>query len=337
MKHLLILRCGKKSIHKIWMNRIRNLMDIAFVYYDDSNFSDDNPTYTFLSKGTKLTGVYDFIIHNETIINKYDYFWLFEDDLILPYTTAEGIINFIEIYNPSLSAPSLSSDSYFTHPFTLQLPSLLLRGVDTVECMSPIMNKNFLYLTLEQLKKYPIWGIERYWQHLLWKLKEVAFIYDKWPILHTRPVGKGTLYQTAHNNSINYAQDDYDALQLYTLKFNTFMNILFGIEDKFNSNCLYGSFLRNFINFNLQLLEEIHGNNILNKVLEKTFFSNNLFSQFLSFNIVKKLLNINKGINGDLSNVIVKEWSFGNQTTSETWCGNMIFNFNGKEIGRAHV
>lgn len=332
MKHLMILRCGQKSIHSIWIHYVKAVMDVAFVYYDDSDFSTDKPTYSYYSKGTKLTGVHDFISNNPSVLEEYDFFWLFEDDLIISYESVQQIVEFVNNYQPALSAPTLSLGSFITHAIALQIPSLFIRGTDFVECMAPIMSRSFLHDTLQQFIEYPIWGIERYWQHLLWNKKEVAILYDQWPITHTRPVGSGTLYKVAQEMSINHAADEAKAFNLFGKKFNKFSNILFGVEDKFSRPFLTDGNLRKKIQLNSELIGRLYGNDIRNKILQETYFSNDFFVQFLSFPKVQKLLNL-PNITEQESSIIAKEWSFGNFKNNVCYGIGMNFNVNGTISG----
>lgn len=333
MKHLMILRCGKNSLHKAWIHHIRKIMDIAFVYFDDSDFSNDKPTYSYFVEGTKLSGAHDFIVNHPKIIEQYDYFWIFDDDIHIPYQSAKGIIDFIKKYKPTLCAPSLTQDSYFTHPMTLQQPSLFLRGTDFVEVMVPIMSKKFLKDTTDQMKEFPMWGIERYWQYLLWEHQEIAFIFDQWPVIHTRPVGTGSIYKMAEKLKINVLGDDAKSIELYGKKFNNSpTNILFGLTNETMPTFLTASKLRSYLSRSHHTLNELYGestHHITNDILNRTNYQNTLFSQFLSFPTVQKLLTIDN-ITPEASNMMVREWAFGNKNQPQPWTRNMVFGMDGR-------
>ena len=332
MRHLLILRCGEKSIHRSWINRVRDRMDMAFVYYDHANFADDRPTYEDYIEGTKLTGVHDFLKKYPDLIEQYDYFWLAEDDLYLPYKSIVGIIDFIDQFRPVLCAPSLTADSYITHPITLKNNKLFLHGTDFVECMIPIMHRSFLSKTLSQFIEFPVWGIERYWQYLLWEFKEIAFIFDQWPIVHTRPVQSGSLYKTAANMAINLPADDQRAYNLYGQKFGRFINTLFGVTNDFDSKMLTGHLLREKMKYGMEDIEHFHGEKATADIYMRTLYMNDLFTQFLSFPTVQKLLRM-PYITANESNIIVRDWSFGNLSENKIWCKFMKFDPSGKVIG----
>lgn len=331
-RHLLILRCGKSSIHKSWINRIKEIIDIAFVYYDNSNYDEDNPKYSFFCEGTKLEGVKCFVDKNTDIINKYEYFWLFEDDIFISYDSVIEIISFINKYNPSLSSPALSEDSFHSHPVTLRNKSLLFRGTDFVECMAPIMSKSFLFETIDKFEEYPLCGIERYWQSLLWDRREIAIIYDKWYMHHTRPLGNGTLHSDSRRRNINSAEDDHRAYLNYGVKFTSYINVLFGIEDKFDPEILTGLDLRQKISSKMESIHNIHGYGTVNNILQKTTYHNNMFSQFMSFDIVKNLFKL-KNFSPLESNLITRIWRFGSKIEQICWCESMKLSSDGLILG----
>ncbi|WP_218777692.1 hypothetical protein [Acetobacter malorum] len=332
MKHLMLLRLGKKSIHKSWIYRLRKIMDIAFIYYDDSNFSEDSPDYEAFFEGTKLTGIKKFLDTNPNILENYDYFWLFEDDLVISHETADGIISFINKYRPVLSAPSLTADSFYTHPVMFQNIDLMLRGTDFVECMSPIMSREFLRDTLKEFEAYPIWGIEYYWQHLLWEKRELAFIYDKYPISHTRPTGHGSLYKNAEGKNINHIEDNAIAQELYGKKFNKYINVLFGMQDNFNPSILVSDDLREYIDSGSRHLVKLHGDHIIPCLKNDTYFANSLFTQFLSFQRIQEIFGLHD-ITPLESQLIVRTWSFGRIEPHAEWAKKLKFDISGNIRG----
>lgn len=332
MKHLIIVRLGKNSIHKAWLYRIRKLVDVAFIYYDESNFSEDSPNYEAFFEGTKLTGIKKFIDDNQYILEKYDYFWLFEDDLLVSYETVAGIVSFTNKYKPVLSAPSLTADSFYTHILMLQNTSLMLRGTDFVECMSPIMSRDFLRHTLQKFEEFPVWGIEFYWRHLLWEMRELAFIYDKYPITHTRPVGHGSLYKHSDGANINYSEDNFRASEAYGKPFKKYINILFGMEDKFDPEVLVGDSLRRHIDYGYSHLAPLHGEHVISQVKNDTYFANDLFTQFLSFPRIQKLYGLPE-ITPLESQLMVRKWKFGRVDPHTEWTQNLKFDISGKIIG----
>jgi len=331
MRHLLILRSGKNSIHPSWTYMAKDKIDIAYLFYDESDLK--NEQYAFVDKidGTKLTGTYEFFKKNPTVIESYDYFWLFEDDLFIPPSTIDGIIEILNKNIIQLSAPSLEYGSFFSHSIVLKQDGLIMRGTDFVECMAPIMHRDFLRRTLNEFTEFPLWGIERYWQHLLWEMREVAYIFDKWPIYHTRPLGGGSLYKNAQKMNISPRDDEERSKSIYSGKFKEISNILFAVQDNYEHTFLYGKDLKNYISSSERRLNlPFH-----DKTSDRVCFPNEYFSQFLSFNSVKNIIN-NRNISGTESNAIVREWSFGSITNDERWCSYLRLSEGGNIIGYDH-
>ena len=319
MRALIVLRCGTGSLHKSWIVRARALYDTAFVYFDDADFSADGPTYSAAIRGTKYTGIRDFFLQNPEILERYDYFWLLEDDLFVGYETLLGMLDFVERIRPVLCAPSLSPESYYTHPVMIQNDALVVRGTDFVECMAPMMSRAFLRQSLDQFAAYPIYGIERYWQHLLWEMREVAYILDSCPIVHTRPVGGGGLYQLEALLGIDKFHDDLAAGEKYGQRFNRYVNTLFGVSSAGGIPALVvGSELIDRYRAGaarfLQL--EASSRTAIEQVVDHTGFTNPFFSRFLTFDSVRRLLYLREFTELE-SDLIVRDWTFGSSRNGD--------------------
>src|SRR5262249_17421677 len=106
---LIVLRVGRNSIHRSWIWTLHGLVDVAISTYDDSNYSADGVARFFHQfSGGKLPGVKDFFDTHSTIIEEYDYFWLFEDDLTLPLASLRTILKLLARFPLALSAPALT-------------------------------------------------------------------------------------------------------------------------------------------------------------------------------------------------------------------------------------
>ena len=318
MRGLMVLRCGASSIHRSWIERARTLWDVAFVSYDGADFSSDTPTYAATIPGTKLTGIRDFFTIHPELLDKYDYFWLLEDDLFVPYETISGALDFVDIIRPALCAPSLSHQSFFTHPVMIQNDALFARGTDFVECMAPIMSREFFKRSLEQFSTYPIYGIERFWQHLLWEMQEVAYVLDALPIVHTRPVGSGTLYGLETELGIDRFRDDLAAAEKFGRPFNRYVNTLFGVKNTGLPTLIAGLDLvdRLWAGASRFLQMDVANKESFQKVIDHTGFVNSLFSKCLTFSSVQRLFCLPQ-LSGQESDLIVRDWSFGSNLSGE--------------------
>ena len=319
MRALIVLRCGSGSIHKSWIERVRRHCDIAFVAFDDADFSGDRPTYAARYPGTKLTGTAEFFADRPDLIEAYDYFWLVEDDLFIPYETVVGALRFAELMRPVLCAPSLAPQSFYTYPITVQNDALFCRGTDFVECMAPLMSREFLKRTLEQFTVYPIWGIEHFWRHLLWEMRQVAFILDAYPIVHTRPVRGGSLYRLEAEMGIDSAQDMKDAEERYSRPFGRFPNTLFGVTSTPLPDYVTGADLRLALWSGAAAFLRADPANLATfdwNVINHTYFANDMFSRFLTFSGVQDLLRLPRESEFE-AELMVRDWSYGDRQAGQ--------------------
>ena len=165
---LIIVRAGRNSIHRSWIWTINGLADVAVSAYDDSDFSGDGARYVHAFVGGKFPGVMAFIERHPEVIDEYEYFWLFEDDLVLPFESLQRISALLARFRFVLSAPGLSYYSFFTWPLAVANSRFLFRGTDFVEVMMPIMSRAFLLAAMPAFNdNYTAWGHEWLWRKLL--------------------------------------------------------------------------------------------------------------------------------------------------------------------------
>ena len=227
---LIIVRAGRGSIHRSWVWTINGLADVAISVYDDSDFSTDGTRYLHRCVGGKLPGVMAFLEEYPAVIDEYDYFWLFEDDLVLPFDSLRRISALLARFPFALSAPGLSYDSFFSWPLSVANSRFLLRGTDFVEVMMPIMSRAFLRAAMPAFNEnYMAWGHEWLWRKLLNERKTFAAILDSAPVMHTRPFGRGTLFKNRLADSPSPNEQLEAMLTKYSLDKSIPFRNVFGI------------------------------------------------------------------------------------------------------------
>lgn len=228
-KILIVLRAGRSSIHRSWINAAKGYMDVAISTYDDADFSADPVAYHHHIPGGKFEGVHDFYQNNPGLIDAYDYHWLVEDDLVLPHRTIVRVRELLARFRFPLSAPALSYDSFFSWPITVSNDRMLFRGTEFVEIMAPLMSGDFLRDALPEMgQTYSGWGLEWLWAKLAEDRNSFAAIWDDAPIVHTRPLG-GNLYGSPRVTQVSPMQEMDNLMARYDLdRDRTFRNI-FGV------------------------------------------------------------------------------------------------------------
>jgi len=193
---LIIIRAGHGSIHPSWLWFVKGVADVALSIYDDSVWPTDGARFVHYATGGKFPGLLAFFQAFPGVIETYDYFWLFEDDLDLPFQSLRRTLDILTVFPFDLAAPSLTCDSFFSWPIAVRNSQFQFRCTNFVEVMAPIMSRAFLRRALPAFgDNYSGWGHEWLWQRLLAETGSFAGILDCAPITHGRRFGAGTLYQ----------------------------------------------------------------------------------------------------------------------------------------------
>jgi len=193
---LMIVRAGRSTIHPSWIYTATPHVDVALSVYDDSDFSQHPIVKQHSASCGKLQGIKAFFDLHPQLVESYDYFWIFDDDLYLPYETILMVRRLLALFRFALAAPALSHTSFFSWPINIRNDRLLFRGTDFVEIMAPIMSRRFLATCLPHFgENHSGWGQEWLWRRLLQEGNQFAAILDAAPIVHTRPFGRGPIYK----------------------------------------------------------------------------------------------------------------------------------------------
>ncbi len=191
---LIIVRAGRHSIHRAWTWLTEGLADVAISAYDDSDFSGDDAHYTHRFAGGKFPGIMDFLRRHPDVIEHYDYFMLFDDDLVLSVESLRRISSLLARFPFDLAAPGLGYESFFVWPLAIANSRFLFRATDFVEVMMPIMSRSFLRAAMPAFDdNYSGWGHEWLWRQMLRERGTFAAILDCAPVAHARPYGSSTM------------------------------------------------------------------------------------------------------------------------------------------------
>lgn len=130
---LIVLRAGRNSIHRSWTWTLHGLVDVAISTYDNSDYSADGVARFFHQfSGGRLPGVKDFFDTHPSIIEQYDFFWLFEEDLTLPLASLRVVLKLLARFPFALSSPSLSHESVMGYMINMTNSRFVFRGTDFV-------------------------------------------------------------------------------------------------------------------------------------------------------------------------------------------------------------
>jgi hypothetical protein len=241
---LIIVRAGRNSIHKSWIWTLMGLADVALSVYDESDFTADGAKYVHSVAGGKFPGIMALFEAHPEIIDSYDYFWLMDDDLTLPFESLRTILKIVAHIPFPLLAPGLTYYSYFTWPIAVANTRFLFRATNFVEVMMPIMSRDFLRAAMVAFNdSYSGWGQEWLWRKMLIERQSFAAVIDSAPVAHVRPFGSGSMGKNRTADSREPLDEMNDLLARYGLeRYVPFQNI-FGVTAGISPRLLVGDAL----------------------------------------------------------------------------------------------
>lgn len=192
-KFLVISAVGDSSLHKEWISSNKNF-DLALVYYGDQKEKyKKDADYYLESKGYKwhlISEIYEKFEHE---FSKYDFIWCPDDDVSASPDTLNQMFSYCESKSLNLAQPSLSSDSFYDMPITLNKFNLEFRYTNVVEQMAPVFSLDvFKKLKSTFLETKSGWGLDWVWPKIL-EYKNCGII-DLVQVKHTREPKVGELY-----------------------------------------------------------------------------------------------------------------------------------------------
>lgn len=186
-RNCVISAVGKNSLHREWIKENPDF-DLHLIIYDDSFDKFHNDTgFICCNKGYKLGLIYNYLQNTLPFLEKYDYFFLPDDDILMDPENISKLFQIMEEYHLQIAQPALS-DSYYFYEHTLRDKFCILHYTNFVEIMAPCFSQKALKKVLFTFDASNSgWGIEIHWPQLIgFTGKEIAII-DQVRAVHTRP------------------------------------------------------------------------------------------------------------------------------------------------------
>ncbi len=196
-RRLVVVRAGATSLHNNWLaGPDVPTFDLAISSFVQPTVAESPDCFSSYAPGGKWEGLAAFFLANPFALENYDWIWLPDDDLDATTSDLNKMFDIAQAYNLDLAQPSLTWDSYFSWLITLQNPNFKLRYTNFVELMAPLFSAPMLKGVLPAFSGRRFgWGLDLFWSR--W-MPDPAFrtaIIDATSVRHTKPIGKGPLYQ----------------------------------------------------------------------------------------------------------------------------------------------
>lgn len=199
-QYLVMARVGDRSLHTEWIHPAEDRnFDLALSYYGDTpgRYAQECEFYTE-TKGSKWPKIYEWIESMGERIFEYDAVWFPDDDISTDPGNISHMFRLFQEHGLLLAQPALTANHYFK--VTKLHKNYRLRYTNFVEIMVPVFSRDALKACWHTFDKSVTgWGMEHVWAKLLdYPYKKMAIL-DETPVRHTRPPGKGDLYENIKN------------------------------------------------------------------------------------------------------------------------------------------
>jgi len=182
---MIFTSAGENTHFLEWWVSKEQMYDIYVFYYGENedlfNKYKSKVTHIEKSKGSKFQNFYKFYTKNPDIIQRYDYFFLLDDDIEIKHTNINKMFFIAEMYKLHICAPSFTSKSKISWPHTLHKPHVFLSYTNFIEVNAPLYSKNALKALMKCYDPRLIgWGIDYLatWANGLYKQSSYAIIHS---------------------------------------------------------------------------------------------------------------------------------------------------------------
>ena len=187
-KNAVFVAAGKDSLHRQLLKGEADF-DLHLLIYDDSyNKYCNDSDFICADAGYKMDMTYRYLHRHPELIEKYEYFFLMDDDIEMNTEEVNKLFRMMREYNIKIAQPSLVM-SYYTYEHTLHNPLCILRYTNFVEMMIPCFSREALIKVLPTFeKKVRGCGIEFHWPILINTNQQDMAIIDLVCAKHVRPL-----------------------------------------------------------------------------------------------------------------------------------------------------
>ena len=173
----------RTEFYKNWISSTKTF-DLYVTYYGDSDTNYElyksHVTYIDRHKGSKFQNFYRFYTKHQDILEKYDRFFILDDDILFSCEDINKMFEISRKYDLEICQPSFSRGSLVSHPVTRHKKNVLLQYTNFVEVNTPLFTRE----SLDKLTKWfhPDligWGIDYLyiWANGINKKKSYAVIH----------------------------------------------------------------------------------------------------------------------------------------------------------------
>lgn len=190
-KFLLITRVGLQSLHRAWLMPTADRgFDILMSAYQPDVQDPCEPGIWFEYRpGAKVSGYADVFDAHMSLISRYDYIAIFDDDLLIDSRQLTKLFDIVACNDLKIAQPALTHDSHFTFACLLRDPAFRLRYVNYIEMMCPVIRQDVFQTVCGLYAMGYESGIDLIWCNLVATSPRDFAVIDDIVVRHTRAVG----------------------------------------------------------------------------------------------------------------------------------------------------
>jgi len=210
---LVISSVGQNSKHRTWLplDGQKKCFDLLLMDFSgEENDYVQDADYYFRTKGFIYPTLFEIVQKNREIFERYDGFWIPNDDIVTDHETIRDFFSICERYGFDLAQPAvgMGAEGRKAHSendlipdvdygrynrMLVVVPGSLFRRVTFVEVMMPFLSRYAFWKILHSFpESYSAWGLDLLWAKLL-GYRNMAVV-DHTPMQHSRPLFGGQLY-----------------------------------------------------------------------------------------------------------------------------------------------
>ncbi len=210
--NLLIVRTGKASMHTQWAKKPSGDRNWDLLI---SHFGKGEPqcpdAEMIVKQGAFKYSAASRLFKDIPWLRDYRAVALFDDDVLTSWQDINRLFEIFHKFDLDLAQPSLTLDSYWYHPVTVNRPDCFLHFTNFIEPMLPVFSQKALAICLPTFEKsVTSWGLDWVWPHLLGNRRNKVAIIDAVAMRHARPLGmgiKGDLYEQGRALNVDFTEE----------------------------------------------------------------------------------------------------------------------------------
>jgi hypothetical protein len=219
-RNLVVVRAGRTSLHTSWIDGPGPAsFDLLVARYEPGPSLGELDGHAEIEiPGRKVAGFAQLFRDHPTLLDRYAFIALLDDDLLAAQPDLERLFAFGDRHHLDLFQPSLSWRSHFTYAASLCNPHYRLRYTNFVEMMCPVFRAAHLRRALPLFELSFETGIDILWSRLVDRPHLRYAIIDDVVVTHTRPVGT-TMHRQGFGAGETYDGDIAALLDRYDATF----------------------------------------------------------------------------------------------------------------------